>query len=279
MMAEAVQSAARAPAAATADFPSSDVDAPRYRSGENPHGYAVVIGVEKYSGLPDAQFAERDAKAVYEHLLALGYPPRNIALLVGAQATRTGLVKNLEAWLPQNVDEKSSVFVYYSGHGAPDPTGGAAYLVPSDGDPQYLVETAYPVKRLYEKLEALKAKRVILAMDSCFSGSGGRSVLAKGTRPLVGKIDLGATSGRVVSLTASASNQISGVIDEQGHGAFTYFLLRGLNGDAKNGAGSVTLKSLHDYLAPRVQDAAKRANRDQLPQIIAAPGQQDLVLR
>ena len=280
MMAEAVK-AAVPPAAVSAPAaqPSSDADTPSYRKPPNIDDFAVVVGVEKYNGLPDASYAERDAKAVYEHLVALGYPRRNIALLTGAQATRTGLVKNIEAWLPQNINERSSVVFYYSGHGAPDPTGGTAYLVPSDGDPQYLEETAYPVKRLYEKLSALKAKRVLVAMDSCFSGAGGRSVLAKGTRPLVGKIDLGSVGGKVVSLTASSSSQISGTEEAQGHGLFTYYLLRGLNGEAKDASGGVTVKSLHAYLAPLVQDTAKRVNRDQTPQLLPPAPADDFKLR
>ncbi|MDX6769642.1 MAG: caspase family protein [Elusimicrobiota bacterium] len=278
LMAEAVKSAS-APAAPASPRPSSDADTPRYKLAEDADAYAVVIGVEKYNGLPDAAHAERDAKAVYEHLLALGYPQRNIALLTGAQATRTGLVKNLEAWLPQNVGERSKVVFYYSGHGAPDPRGGAAYLVPADGDPQYLEETAYPVKRLYEKLAALKAKRVFVAMDSCFSGAGGRSVLAKGTRPLVGKVDLGAVGGKVVSLTASAADQISGTDETQGHGLFTYHLLRGLNGEAMDASGAVTAKSLHAYLTPKVRDGAKRANREQTPQLLPTAPAQDFRLR
>jgi uncharacterized caspase-like protein len=237
--------------------------------------------VEKYADLPEARFAERDAQAVYDHLVAMGYPPRNIALLKGPQATRTGLVKNLEAWLPQNAGPDSTVFFYYSGHGAPDPKAGTAYLVPADGDPQYLEETAYPVKRLYEKLSALKARRVLVAMDSCFSGAGGRSVLARGTRPLVGRVELGQAGGKVVSLSASESDQISGSIEEQGHGLFTYYLLKGLNGEAADGAGRVTVKTLHSYLSPKVRDAAKRANREQAPQLFppSLPDSDDLRLR
>lgn len=252
----------------------SDVDAPRYKRNENEDYYAVVVGIEKYADLPEARFAERDAQAVYDHLVALGYPSRNIALLRGAAATKTGLIKNIEAWLPQNVNERSTVFFYYSGHGAPDPKAGHAYLVPSDGDPSYLEETTYPVKRLYEKLGALKAKRVLVAMDSCFSGAGGRSVLAKGTRPLVGKVDLGLTGGAVITLSASASDQISSTLEPQGHGLFTYYMLKGLNGDAADSSGKVTVRSLHAYLSPKVRDAAKRQNREQAPQLLP-PGLDD----
>lgn len=277
----AVQAAQDKPSAKTPSL-SSEVDTPRYKKPESPDDFAVVVGIEKYNTLPAAEYAERDAEAVRRHLTALGFPERNVVLLAGPLATKTGLIKNLETWLPNNVSERSTVFFYFSGHGAPDPGTGRAYLVPVDGDPQYLEDTGYPLKRLYGKLGALKARRVIVAMDSCFSGAGGRSVLPKGTRPLVSQIDMGdAGSGNVVSLSASRSDQISGTIEEEGHGLFTYYLLNGLNGAAKDARGSVTVRSLYDYLLPNVQDKARRQNREQVPQL--TPGrvavQEEIILR
>jgi hypothetical protein len=245
----------------------SAVDRPTYKLASRPQGYAVVVGVEKYADLPEARFAERDARAVRAHLVALGYPERNIVSLLGHRASKAGFEKTFGVWLPQNVGPESEVFVYYSGHGAPDPGTGQAFLLPYDGDPQYLGSTAYPVKKLYAALGSLKAKRKIVALDACFSGAGGRSVLPKGTRPLVMKIDTGQVFGSaLISLSASQSDQISGSVEEQGHGLFTYYLLKGLNGDAKDEAGAVTLKSLHDYVVPHVQDEAQRNNRKQTPQ-------------
>ena len=268
MMREAAAENARPappPAApvATAVMYKSDVDAPAYKAAENPDAYALVVGVEKYNTLPEARFADRDAKAMNAHLLAMGYPQRNIVLLTGNQATRTGLVKNLEAWLPNNVTEKSTVMFYFSGHGAPDAKITQAYLVPMDGDPQYLEETAYPIKRLYAKHAALKAKRVLVALDSCFSGTGGRSVLAQGTRPLVAKLEIAPAEEKIVSLAASSSEEITGALEEQGHGLFTYQLLKALTETA--GRGSVG--EVYAALKPRVQDEARRQNRAQTPQM------------
>jgi hypothetical protein len=246
--------------------PRSDVDRPAYKVAQNPDAYAIVVGVEKYNALPDAKWAERDAKAMTAHLVAMGYPQRNIVTLTGAQATRTGLVKNLEAWLPNQVNERSTVLFYFSGHGAPDAKSAQAYLVPSDGDPQYLEETGYPIKRLYEKLGALKAKRVLVALDSCFSGAGGRSVLASGTRPLVAKLTLAPAQSKVVSLSASSADEITGALDEQGHGLFTYHLLKALGETAGRG----TVQELYDALKPRVADEARRQNRGQTPQLFGS---------
>ena len=109
------------------------------------------------------------------------------------------------------------------------------------------------------------AKEIFVALDSWFSGAGGRSVLARGTRPLVTKVEVEAPSdSRLTVLSASRSSEISGSMPDAGHGLFTYHLLKGLNGAA---GAPITIESLHRYLAPRVADAAKRENRDQNPQL------------
>ena len=256
--------AAPAPAPVARSF-RSPVEAPSYALGEDPNKFALVVGVEKYLSVPEAEHAGRDARAVRAHLRGLGYPDRNIVLLTDQQAGKSALEKYLDAWLPKNTDERSSVFFYFSGHGAPNPDDGQAYLMPWDGDPKFLENTGYPVKRLYSALNALKARKVMVAMDACFSGVGGRSVIAKGTRPLVGKLDGGSgAAGRVAALTASASDEVTGADEASGHGLFTLQLLDALNARA----GKATFRQLFDALSPKVRDAARRDNRDQNPQLI-----------
>ena len=90
--------------------------------------------------------------------------------------------------------------------------------------------------------------------------------MAKGIRPLVTKVDMGKiSSDKIVSWSASQAEQISGTLEDQGHGLFTYYLLKGLNGAAEIEGGQVTVKSLYNYLKPKVQNAARRQNRDQTP--------------
>jgi TPR repeat protein len=244
---------------------------------ERRHDYALVVGIEKYRGLPAADYAESDAEAVRERLVALGFPRRNVVTLTGADATRSKLAAYLEEWLPRNASKDGRVFFYFSGHGSPDVKTGQAFLVPADGDPAFLKSTAYPLKDLYASLEALPAKQVIVALDSCFSGAGGRSVLAKGMRPLVAKVDSGAggAGGKLVVLAAAAGDQVTGGLDEQRRGAFTHFLLEGLAGAALDEKGRITAGGLSEYLSPRVADSARRQNREQTP---ALYGDADAVL-
>lgn len=275
---ESGQGVARHKSPSTAEVATkSDVDVPSYRLPERPHDFALVVGIEGYASIQPAELAERDARAVRDHLIALGYPERNVIHLAGPEAGRAAIAKYVESWLPLNVTEKSRVFVYFAGRGAPDFKTRQAYLLPWDGDPRYLKNTGYPLRRLYEKLGALKAREVLIVLDTSFSGTGERSALAKGTRPLVTQVEAGAApNSKVAVLSACSTEESAAVLRSQGHGLFTYYLLKALNGAAADSSGQVTLRSLFKYVSPNVQDEASRQNRKQTPTIET---EFDLVIR
>ena len=262
------QASAQPPPADTVAAPVSDADIPPRRARRRPGDFALIVGIEKYQNLPGVPFAERDAVSFKNYARdALGVPEENIILLTGAMATRTGMTKYLEEWLPRNVGAGARVFFYYSGHGSPEPADGTAYLLPWDGDASYLQSSAIPLKTLYRALAALKAAEVVAVLDSCFSGAGGRSVLAQGARPLVHSVDT-AVPAKLSVLTAASGAEIAGSLEDQGHGIFTYYLLKGLQGEAASG-GRLALSDLFSYLRENVQRAARRQNREQTPQLIA----------
>jgi uncharacterized caspase-like protein len=254
----------------------SDIDElPSIKAKPNKNAYAIVIGIEHYrQKLPKADFATSDAKLMSEYLTkAMGYPEENVILLLNDRALQSDLTKYFEKWLPNNVDKASTVFIYYSGHGAPNPKTGDAYLVPYDGDPSFIDQTGYSLKRLYESLNKLQTREIIVVLDSCFSGAGGRSVLAKGARPLVMNLQNNmALSKNMTVLSASSGEQISSTYDEKGHGLFTYFMLKGIkNEDVVQPDGSIAISDLFNYLKPQVERIArKQYNNEQTPQLIGA---------
>ncbi len=249
----------------------SDVDAPSFEEPPRRDDFAIVVGVEKYAGkLPHSEFSQRDALTVKKYMLALGVPARHIRFLLNETATKSDLAAYLEDWLPKNVGTKSRVFFYFSGHGAPNPDTGQAYLVPFDGDPEFLEKTAYPLKRLYADFLKIHAKRIIVVLDSCFSGAGARSIIRLGIRPLSTRVRPGFVpgNGQIAVLTAARDDQTAEVIKSQGHGLLTYYFLRGLNGKALSGKKNVTLGSLYDYLEPEVENVAELDNHSQNPQLL-----------
>jgi len=242
----------------------TDLDKPVFKPREiimGDNDYAIIIGIEGYSSLPKSDYSYDDANLVKDYLKALGVKERNIEFLTDEKATLSGIMKSIEAWLPNKLKKGGKVFVYYSGHGSPDPVTGEAFIVPYDGDPNYLDVTGYPLKRLYEKLGRLHASEVIVVLDSCFSGAGGRSVLAKGARPLVMTSRSAVMPQNMVVLSATQGSQISTSSQEKGHGIFTYHFLKAL----KDGKKSVS--EIYEHIKPYVEDDAKSINVQQSPSI------------
>jgi len=252
----------------------SDVDAlPAKKWHVNKNAYAVIIGIEQYrQKLPKADFATHDAQTLTAYLTkVLGYPAENVVTLTNDHAALGDFVKYFEKWLPNNVEQGSTVFVYYAGHGAPNPKTSDAYLVPYDGDPAFIDETGYSLKRMYSALGKLPAKEIIIALDSCFSGAGGRSVIAKGSRPLVMNLQNSTVlSKNMTVMSASSGEQVSSTYDEKGHGLFTYFILKGIkNENVIRPDGSIKVDDLFSYIKSQVEHIArKQYNSEQTPQLI-----------
>ncbi|MEW6673365.1 MAG: caspase family protein [Thermodesulfobacteriota bacterium] len=266
-------SAPIAKAAVSPGYVRSDVDElPPVLSSPRERAYAVVIGIRRYlQPLPEADFADNDAELVKTYLTkVMGYADANVAALINEQATKSGFEKYFESWLPNRAEDGADVFVYFAGHGAPDPKAGGAYMVPYDGDPNYLAQTGYPVKRLYAELAKLPAGKVTVVLDSCFSGAGGRSILAKGARPLVMVSAHEGIPDKLTVLSAAAGDQISYTYQDKGHGLFTYFLLKGIK--EQSGRPVLEMKAVFDYAAPQVTGLARREyNADQVPQLGGKP--------
>ncbi len=240
-------------------------------SGRN--AYAVVIGVEQYrQKLPKADFATHDAQAMTEALAkVMGYPAENVITLINDQATHADLAKYVEKWLLKNAKTGSTVFVYFSGLGTSNPETGDVFLVPYDGDPSFIDQTGYSLKRMSDALKKLPAKEIIVVLDSCFSGAGGKSVLMEGARPLAINLQKSLVLSRNMTVLAAASgDQKCSSYQAKGQSLFTYYLLNGIkNEDVILPDGTLDIGDLFSYLQPQVERVSlKRNNSIQSPQLI-----------
>jgi uncharacterized caspase-like protein len=77
-------------------------------------------------------------------------------------------------------------------------------------------------------------------------------------------------------ISASQADQISSSSPELQHGIFSYYLMRGMEGEADlNKDGKITLDETQKYLSENVSRHARLMNRQQEPQVI---GNSNLVL-
>lgn len=238
---------------------------PNLRGAARPNDVAIVIGIENYRSVPKSNYSKSDAETFRGYVKAMGFQDRNIAVMLNEQASLSDVKKTIESWLPNRVRDNSLVLIYYSGHGAPEPATGEAYLVPYDGDPNYLPDTGYSLRKLYEHLGKLKAKEVVVLLDACFSGAGGRSVLAEGARPLVMTAQTTTTAQNMAILTAAQGGQISTSSSEKGHGLFTYYFLKALKEGGKD------ISEIYENIKPGIEDEAKLLNVQQSPSLSPSP--------
>ena len=236
--------------------------------------YALVIGVEDYRDLSTTEGARRDAED-FARLVTQGFgvPEDNTRVLLDSHATRGDILAQL-AWFQDNVTGGDRIYLYFSGHGSPETTDGTPFLMPYEATPENLEHTGVQLSTLIDGLEQTEAREVIAFVDACFSGSGERSVLPEGTRPVVPEHTMDEDEERtsVAIYSASGSSEISGNRVDEDRGLFTHFLLEGL-GQARadmDGDGQISLTELHDYVGPRVAREARQINRDQNPSLFVA---------
>ena len=236
---------------------------------------AIIIGIQNYKRVAKAEFANNDAKEFYEYAIrGLGIKPENIKLLVDEEADEVNIVKAFENWLPLQVNKgKTDVYVFYSGHGLPSSDGKSLYFLPHGVDKELLSRTAVGQTEVVSALVASKPKSVTMFIDACYSGQtrGGETLLAS-AKPIALKTDTNVFPSNFTVITASANDQISSSSPELKHGIFSFYLMKGMEGEADgNKDGKITAGEMQEYLSDKVSRQAMSMSRKQDTQLVGDP--------
>ncbi len=216
---------------------------------------ALIIGVEKYARAPSADFASGDAKMFADYAREkLGIADNNITVLTDTGASKADILRALKVWLPKAVKpDTTDLYVFYAGHGMPTADGSSAYLVPYDGDIQLLEDTAISRKRFFDDISATKPRSATFFFDNCFSGATRSEELLLASRPLGIKVQETTIPDNYLVFTAGETDQIAGVEPEVKHGRFSYFVFKGLEGEADaNSDGKISAGELHTFVRESV---------------------------
>jgi hypothetical protein len=232
---------------------------------------AVIIGIADYKNLPRADYANDDARVFYDYAIrALGVKPENIRLLVDADADDIGIYQAFKTWLPSRVRAGTDVYVYYSGHGLPTADGQGLYLLPQRAHRDFIDKTAITQAEINVAIQAAKPRSVTVFLDSCYSGQArsGETLIAS-ARPVALKAEKQLFPDSFAVFSASQNDQISSSSPDLKHGIFSYYLMRGMEGDADaNRDGRITAGEMQAYLLEQVSRQAGMQNRVQQPQLI-----------
>jgi tetratricopeptide (TPR) repeat protein len=222
-----------------------------------PRSYAVVVGISRYQNLPEnlqLKFAERDAQSIYSILISPeggNFKAENVHVLTGAKATLAGLRNEVNNWLPSVAKDDDRVLIYFAGHGFV--VQGKGYLAPFDFDMNRVAATGFPMDELGAAIGSkIHAKSKILLTDACHSGA----ITPEESQSL--NRTLSDLNKSLFSLTASRDRERSFESPdlEGGHGVFTHYLVRGMEGAADtSGDGVVTADELAEYVHTQVREA------------------------
>lgn len=246
---------------------------PREEEGSK---YAIIIGVNEYldkAGISTLKYAASDAAAIYETLTDPdigGFPEENSILMTDDAdnprrlPTRSNILATLKTWLSLPTRGSDTVFVSFSGHGIE--SEGLSYIMPIDAMMSVPEETAIPLATVKEWLKECPAKKKVLVLDCCHSGAGkGLKGMGMATFETIKQPD-----GMVTLASCDLKERSYERADKQ-HGAFTYFVLEGLRGNAdSNNDGAVWASELNHYVWDRTRRWAADQGLQQNPVFVAA---------
>jgi hypothetical protein len=253
----------------TPETPSAALSA---RIGEK---YGLVVGINEFEHMPALRFAVNDAKSFAE---LLGDPQvghfrdGTVTCLLNQNATLEG-VRTAIGKIREHAQPEDLVVVYIASHGSPreDDPNGVSYVIMHDTKLDTAANLYGTSLQMIDLVEILRrdvlAKRVVLILDTCFSGSatgassgpvyvadrevGPRSEFSLAADRFEDKTTKDAA--RVV-ISASRADEESLEDERLHHGYFTYFLLDALR---ENG-GAISLgevfQKVHDRTAKAVRD-------------------------
>ena len=239
---------------------------------------AVIIGNANYKkmgkDIPNVNPAYADAEGIKQYFMkAKGIKEGNIIFLkdaTGAQLLGVfGNEKSHKGKLFNYIKpNKSNVYIYYAGHGAPGKEGDA-YLVPTDTDSQTIEFTGYPLSILYSNLGKLPAKSMTVILEACFSGGSQSGSLISRASPIVIPPQKTFIPNNIKVIAAGSEGQMASWEEDSSHSLFTKYFLKAMSGEGdSNKDGKVSDNELKEYLSDTMTYYARRYyGRDQKVQI------------
>jgi uncharacterized caspase-like protein len=251
-----------------------------------PHGYALLAGVGTTAYSPwSLPVTVKDVQAVRQVLTdpaLCGYPAddKHVRLLHDQAATRAAILDGL-TWLKDQTasDPEATAVVCYSGHGWLDPANARYYLIPHDAKPHNISGSALPGEDFTDALREVKARRLLVVIDSCHAQGmatskehatpvdlppGLTQAAATESKGLLEALKQG--EGRAV-FASSRGHQLSWVRSDGSLSVFTHHLLEALQGAGNRpGEAEVRLSNLMGHLGRAVPASARQmGSADQVP--------------
>ncbi|MBR6436021.1 MAG: caspase family protein, partial [Thermoguttaceae bacterium] len=259
---------ARAGARGVDDKGKQTEDAPRgMQIVSSNNRYALLIGVNEYAApIKSLNYCVQDMTYLAECFKKLGFQDSNIFLVTDdspAARRPTGAnIRNQIETITNMMRPGDQLIVAFSGHGVM--VDGKNYLCPSDTnleDKNSIVSREW----VFDQLEKSKARQKIFFVDACrneISFSGGKAL---GQAKTV-EDPIGADTHGFILIASCDKQQQSWEHPDIKHGVFTYFLGKGIAGEAADKDGYVNIMGLFNYASSNTKSYVFRNfNKLQVP--------------
>ncbi|MEY4141997.1 MAG: hypothetical protein RL110_1369 [Bacteroidota bacterium] len=219
-----------------------------------PRIFGVIVGISEYSSGTDLNYADDDARIFYRHLLD-AFPKETAAgelsLLIDYDATHDNIIQELNRVFAK-ANSNDYIIFFFSGH------GNTGIFAPTDNDQNVIYHRE--IKSIFK---ASQAKYRLCIADACHAGSiGGGAADNDYSYNDVSELN----DARLAVLLSSTSEQTSMEQAQYGQGLFSYFLMKGIRGEADlNGDKYITAGELFIYTRRAV---VKKSGGQQVPTII-----------
>jgi uncharacterized caspase-like protein len=239
--------------------------------------WVLLIGVDRYidASLPSLRYAAIDCQGVGNALAAAtqAFPDREFSIHHDLVA-ETPTLARIESSLRRIVTEaqvQDTVLLYFSGHGVLEPSTQQTVLCVRDTEREKLLSTGLQIQIVLEMLGHCAAHSQLVWLDACHSGNlnfigrnaaRSNTVLLNPTTQLLASLRQQATHSRgFYALLSCDEEQQSWEFPDLGHGVFSYYLMRGLRGEAADAQGVIDADNLYRYVYRQTVQYIDRTNQ------------------
>ncbi len=246
--------------------------------------WVLLVGVNHYqeADLPSLQYPAPDCQGLAQALnqATQAFPSKELCIyhdFADQMPTVNAVRKRLQA-IAQAAQSQDTLLIYFSGHGLFDPQTEQVVLCLSDTQKSHLYDSGLPMQELLQTLGSSLARQQLVWLDACHSGGltlRGTVSGAKGTAietatamppnptsRLVEVLRHRAAQGQgFYALLSCDRTQRSWEFPELGHGVFTYYLMRGLRGEAADAQGVIDADGLYKYVYHQTLRYIDKANQ------------------
>ena len=225
-----------------------------------PKLWLILVGVKQYEDeeIPNLRYSAEDCQVLADALVEATTQFTQIDLKIhhdfALQSPSLESVRESLVQIATAANSSDTILFYFSGHGMLEPDTQDVFLCLAETEKSHLQKTGLALQEILHLLGSCNAQNQLIWLDACHSGGMTlRSANIDNTfNPTLQLVEVlqqrAAQSKGFYALLSCDNNQQSWEFPELEHGVFTYYLTRGLQGEAADSQGIISADGLYRYV-------------------------------